>query len=243
MAILRKNNKQRYTTFLHDITLDENLSLKDFGLLIKLLSLPDDWEFSEKGLEKIFKKDGQTSIRTALKNLEKYGYLQRTRKRDENGRVIGIEWYVYEESQGIDFTENPHFENHSLVNHSLEIPSCVNHKQYNIKESNTKKSKIKESNIKREEPPRKTFGEYKNVYLSDNEYNQLKEEFSDGECESIIERISEYQERMGKQYKNHFLTIRKWGKEDREKASFGSVKNTSYNFDTMLTIDDIFMGS
>ena len=53
MAILRKENKQRYTTILHEITVDENLSLKDLGLLIKLLSLPDDWEFTEKGLETI----------------------------------------------------------------------------------------------------------------------------------------------------------------------------------------------
>ena len=130
MAILRKKNKQRYTTFLHDITLDENLSLKDFGLLIKLLSLPDDWEFSEKGLEKIFKKDGQASIRTALKNLEQYGYLQRIRTRDEKGRVSNVEWHIYEESQGIDFRKKPHLENPSL-----DTPSWVNHKEYNIKEN------------------------------------------------------------------------------------------------------------
>jgi len=152
MAILRKTNKQKYTTILHSVTLDSNLSLKDLGLLVKLLSLPDNWEFSEKGLEKILKKDGQTAIRTAIKNLEKYGYLKRVRTRDERGKVAGVEWYIYEEPQPINEGENPHFENHSLDN-----PNWVNHPQYNIKESNIKESNInivKESKKEKNAPKR-----------------------------------------------------------------------------------------
>lgn len=155
MAILRKTNKERYTTFLHSISLDENLSLKDFGLLIKLLSLPDDWKFSEKGLEKILKKDGQTSIRTAVKNLEKYGYLRRERVREKNGQVSDVVWYIYEEPQIDNPPEKPEntekepdFENHNLDVCDIKKPDCENHnwesrKQYNINKYNinTKKSK------------------------------------------------------------------------------------------------------
>lgn len=147
MAILRKNNKQKYTTILHDITLDPNLSLKDLGLLVKLLSLPDNWEFSEKGLETILKKDGQTSIRTAIKNLEKFGYLKRERVRDEFGRVLGVEWYIFEEPQ---INGSPNFENHNL-----DIPNCEKHKQYNINRYNINRYNInsvskKESNAETE---------------------------------------------------------------------------------------------
>lgn len=156
MAILRKTNKQRYTTFLHSISLDENLSLKDFGLLIKLLSLPDDWKFSEKGLEKILKKDGQTSIRTAVKNLEKYGYLRRERVREKNGQVSDVVWYIYEEPQIGNPPEEPEntekepdFENHNLDVCDIKNPDCENHnwesrKQYNINKYNINIKKSKE---------------------------------------------------------------------------------------------------
>ena len=88
MAILRKCNKEKYTTILHSITTDTRLSLKDLGLLVKLLSLPDNWNFSEKGLEQILEQDGQVSIRTAIKNLEKCGYLKRVRVRGEKEKWL-----------------------------------------------------------------------------------------------------------------------------------------------------------
>lgn len=134
MAILRKSNKERYTTILQSITMDKRLSLKDLGLLVKLLSLPDNWNFSEKGLAKILEQDGQTSIRTAIKNLEEYGYLTRKRERDETGKIIGVEWIITEEPTTIKEVENPRLENHNLDNPNLET-----HPQYNTKEYNTKK--------------------------------------------------------------------------------------------------------
>lgn len=183
MAILRKTNKERYTTFLHSISLDENLSLKDFGLLIKLLSLPDDWKFSEKGLEKILKKDGQTSIRTAIKNLEKYGYLRRERIREKNGQVGDVIWYIYEEPQVDNPPEKPEdepdFENHNqddcdiknpdFENHSWEKSSCETHKQYNIKEYN-----IKEYNTKTKEDV---------ITNNEKKFDNIIENFCDGNCE------------------------------------------------------------
>ena len=55
--------------------MDKRLSLKGKGLLCQLLSLPDDWEFSEKGLVAIV-KDGSTSLRSALEELEKCSKLR-----------------------------------------------------------------------------------------------------------------------------------------------------------------------
>ena len=96
MAILRKGNKGRYTVIPQSITTDTRLSLRDLGLLVKLLSLPDDWEFSEKGVHKIISNDGMRSIRAGLNKLETLGYLRRERRRDEKGRLTSVEWYVFE---------------------------------------------------------------------------------------------------------------------------------------------------
>ena len=159
MPILRKNNKEKYTVIPQNIILDNNLSLKDFGLLVKLLSLPDNWDFSVTGLEKIFAQDGKTSITTGLKNLEKYGYLSRTRKRDESGKYVDVEWIIREIPTN-KIVENPESENQDLGNHAEENPPQSNTKESNTKESNintiynntTEKKEIEKKNNKKNIP-------------------------------------------------------------------------------------------
>lgn len=127
MAILRKNNHEKYTVVDNEIVRDDRLTLKSFGLLIKLLALPDNWEFSEKGLETIF-KDGLTSIRSGLKDLEKLGYLKRTRARDEKGRMTNVEWIIFEKPLVPPKSHFPIMDSRSLENST----------QYNTNISNTK---------------------------------------------------------------------------------------------------------
>lgn len=138
MAILRKNNKEQYTTIPQGLLRDERLSLKDIGLLVSMLALPDNWKFSENGLEAIFKNDGQASIRTGLKNLEYAGYLHRKRERGADGKITAVTWYLYDEPIAHPEYRKPHLENPSVV-----IPSLENPPQSNTKQSNTKESKTK----------------------------------------------------------------------------------------------------
>ncbi len=90
-----KQLSQGFTTIPNSIFMDKRLSLKGVGMLCKLLSLPPNWEFSEVGLTKIM-KDGKDSVKSALKELETFGYLQRERVRDENGKLRGSIYHVYE---------------------------------------------------------------------------------------------------------------------------------------------------
>jgi hypothetical protein len=138
VAILRKNNKEQYTTIPQGILRDERLSLKDIGLLVCMLSLPDNWKFSENGLEAIFKNDGQASIRTGLKKLEEAGYLHRERERGADGKIGSVTWYLYDEPLLHPECYNPRLENPSVDNPSLENPPQSNTKESNTKESNTK---------------------------------------------------------------------------------------------------------
>ena len=144
MAILRKTNKEQYTSIPQDIFRDKRLSLKDIGLLTCMLSLPDNWEFSENGLEAIFPNDGITSIRTGLKKLEQTGYLSRKRKHGGKGKFAGVVWYL-SDTPSLGF---PKLDNPKLDNPKLEKPSVENQPQSNTKESNTKESNTKESNTK-----------------------------------------------------------------------------------------------
>ena len=139
-----------------------------------MLSLPDNWSFSENGLVAIFPKDGQTSIRSGLKELEQQGYLVRNRTRDDHGRISRVEWILY---------DYPHFENHNLVNHSLENRNLENQPQLNTKQSNTKQSNTDELNTesKRERKPTQ---------------NELAERFQSNElADAVIDWLSYKKER------------------------------------------------
>lgn len=83
---------------------DERLSWKAKGLLVYLLSKPDDWTIMISDLIKRA-KDGRDSIYAGLKELEVTGYLSRRRDRDENGKFLPIEYTVYETPQHRDLIE------------------------------------------------------------------------------------------------------------------------------------------
>ena len=180
MAILRKSNKERYTTILQSITTDSRLSLKDLGLLVKLLSLPDNWNFSERGLAKILEQDGQTSIRTAIKNLENYGYLKRVRTHDEKGKVTGVEWIVNEDPETKKECENPRLENPNM-----DFPNLETQPQYNTKELNTNElSTNSKKERKKKEQPKQIHTDNKENKKNNTcrkTYDQIIEEYTDNE--------------------------------------------------------------
>ena len=74
---------------------DRRLTYKAKGLLSEMLSLPPDWDYTLTGLA-LIANDGIDSVRSAVKELEKYGYLVRFQRRDEHGRMSVNEYAVYE---------------------------------------------------------------------------------------------------------------------------------------------------
>ena len=75
---------------------DKRLSLRAAGLLSKILSLPPEWDYTVSGLVKIT-SDGVDSVRSAIRELEKFGYITRKQLRDERGRMAQNEYHVYED--------------------------------------------------------------------------------------------------------------------------------------------------
>ena len=96
MGIFRVEKVKDYTTISNYHLRDKNLSLKAKGLLTLILALPEDWNFTIRGLSAIC-KEGAESIGTALKELEKGGYLVRKRVRGIDGRMSDTEYNFYEE--------------------------------------------------------------------------------------------------------------------------------------------------
>lgn len=80
MAVFRVEKTKDFTIMSNHHLRNTELSLKAKGLLSLMLSLPEDWDYTTKGLAHIC-KDGVDSITTALKELERHGYLTRQRLR------------------------------------------------------------------------------------------------------------------------------------------------------------------
>lgn len=95
MAVFRVEKTKDFTIMSNHHLRNTELSLKAKGLLSLMLSLPEDWDYTTKGLAHIC-KDGVDSITTALKELERHGYLTRQRLRYDNGQLGDIEYTIHQ---------------------------------------------------------------------------------------------------------------------------------------------------
>ena len=137
MSVFRVNKNSNYTVMSNNHFKEKNMSLKAMGLLSLMLSLPQDWDYSIAGLSKIC-NDGKDSIRSALKELEDFGYLKRTQDFDEERKFKGYVYDIYEEplEKNADF---PLSENPTTANPMTENQTQLNTKELNTKELSTNK--------------------------------------------------------------------------------------------------------
>ena len=146
MAVYRVNKTRGYTVMANFHLRDKNLSLKAVGLLSKMLSFNDGWKFSTRGLAAIC-KEGPDAILTALRELEKNGYLVRHQERNANGRMGSMIFEIYEEPQEVlPDTEKPHTENPDTVNPVTEQPHTEKSAQRNMEQVITQEENINSSN-------------------------------------------------------------------------------------------------
>lgn len=131
MSVFRINKTQNYTVMSNHHFKEKKMSLKAKGLLSLMLSLPDDWDYSISGLATL-SKDGKDSIMSALAELEKFGYLTRTRLTNEKGQFAGIEYNIFEIPQ----PQNPISEKSNSENENSENPNSENRAQLNTNLTN-----------------------------------------------------------------------------------------------------------
>ncbi|MCF0228695.1 MAG: helix-turn-helix domain-containing protein, partial [Parasporobacterium sp.] len=130
MSVFRVEKNKNYTVMSNFHLRDKNLSLKTKGLLSVMLSLPEDWDYTEAGLAYIT-GEGKDSIKKCLRQMEEFGYLKRQRIRDDNGRLGGTEYTIYEvpETDNSPEAENPTLVKPTQVQPSLEQPALENQQQ------------------------------------------------------------------------------------------------------------------
>ena len=145
MAVFRVERNKGYTVMSNHHLRNKELSLKAKGLLSQMLSLPEDWDYTLAGLSQIT-RDKIDAIREAIKELERAGYIVRSRERDEKGRLRGADYVIFEQPQTEPILDLPTLENPTLEKPTLEKPTLENPTQLNKDIQKTDLSKKEKRN-------------------------------------------------------------------------------------------------
>lgn len=193
MAVFRVHKNKNYTTMSNYHLQDKNLSLKAKGLLSLMLSLPNNWDYSVRGLEKICTETKDT-INGILNELERNNYLVRTRIYC-NGKISHWEYNIYE--------NNLHPKNQDIEKQDIEnydINKILNNKKLNNKKE-----------IYKEKPTLEEIKDYcLNVRHNKVDYKKFYDYFTEGN----------WFDSKGNKVKNWKQKIITWEKNTTDKKEF-----------------------
>ena len=210
MAVFRIERTRDYTVMSNHHLRDKALSLKSKGLLSMMLSLPEDWNYTTRGLAKIC-KEGVDAIGGALRELEAAGYIVRHQMRDRQGRISDTEYVIYEQPQPKEpDTPQPDTASPDTENPYLDSPDTEKPAELNIEKSKTQKSNTQGASTDsipfREtaaaRPPERKgrdamsveeMQSYRDLVLENIEYDHLCREFATyrEDLDEIVELIVE----------------------------------------------------
>ena len=149
MSVFRVEKNKGYTVMSNHHLRNHTLSLKAKGLLSQMLSLPDDWDYTLQGLAQI-NKESIDAIREAVRELERAGYIKRSRERDKRGCLRGTVYTIYEQPRTEPTPEEPTqalptLDHPTLEKPMLDFPTLENPMQLNTKGKNKEKQNTDQS--------------------------------------------------------------------------------------------------
>jgi len=163
---------------------DTKLSWKAKGLLCYMLSMPDNWKFYETELVR-HADDGQSALRSALRELQEVGYIVKRVIRDEKGRIVEHETLVFERP-------HPDYENPHLDNPQSGKPHTTNN---NMTNNNITNKDITD----KENKTSNKFDAHSFSFFNIVKENGCVENFED-ESEAVHQFIQEYRIRLDKDH-------------------------------------------
>ena len=191
MSVFRVEKNKGYTVMSNHHLRNHTLSLKAKELLSQMLSLPDDWDYTLQGLAQI-NKESIDAIREAVRELERAGYIKRSRERDERGCLRGTIYTIYEQpqtqpepekpAQAVPALVQPTLEKPMLDSPALENPTQLNTKRKNKERQNTDPSitdsipfpsGFPETSTQKRTEAKDAFESYRKLILENIDYDIL----------------------------------------------------------------------
>ena len=206
MPVFRIERTHDYTVMSNHHLKNPQLSLEAKGLLSMMLSFPDEWNYSERGLASIC-KEGVDAIHSAIKELEAARYMERHQLRGKGGRILDTEYIIYEKPRVPDMA-SPDTGNPDMAPPDADEPVPENPGELNTEKPNTKKSKTQVFSTQSFSPPAPslhededgmTDGITEKCEIRDQiEYESLLEEYSREQVDELVELMLEVQMNRGK---------------------------------------------
>ena len=204
MAVFRVEKDKGYTTMSNHHLNNKAISLKAKGLLSQMLSLPDNWDYTLRGLAFI-NKESLDAVRTAVLELEQQGYIVRQQTRTAAGKLASIEYTIYERPQETPLRsdkpclENPNTDNPMTGKPYTENPTQLNTNRIITKKQNTDLSNIHPSIYPEALPPsdgmdgidKTAMAVYEEIIKENVEYNILCERYGQERMDEIVALILE----------------------------------------------------
>ena len=182
MSVFRVEKTKGYTVMSNHHLRNHTLSLKAKGLLSQMLSLPEDWDYTLQGLAQI-NKESIDAIREAVRELERAGYIKRSRERDERGCLRGTVYTIYEQPHAEPTPEEPTQEKPMLDLPTLENPTQLNtestkkrkrrRKDLSITDSIPFPSGFPDAPTQKRTEAKETFESYRELILENIDYDVL----------------------------------------------------------------------
>ncbi len=196
MPVKRETPIQDYTKISNGLFRNRSLSLKAKGLMSLILSLPENWQFTVKGLAQL-SKDGQDSVRSALRELEARGYITRHRERSAQGRLLQANYTIVQNpalewtdslpcSDGLSEQKVPLQENPPEVRPSEEMPA---QSITNVSITNQLITKLSNPILSTEMGLDEKRKQYRDFLYANLEYDLLKNDrtIDQGQLDSMVE--------------------------------------------------------
>ena len=196
MAVFRVDKNRNYTVMSNYHLRDTSLSLKAIGLLSKMLSLTDEWDYTTRGLAAIC-KEGVDAIGAALKELEIRGYLVRRQLRDARGRITDTEYTIYEQPHtplpgtACPDTEKPDMDSPDTDTPYPEKPAQLSKDQTSPEKRKTDEFMTDESNPVPSSPPTPMGGKGQDGMRMRERYRQIILENIDYDILAQNERLDQ----------------------------------------------------
>lgn len=207
---IKAKKETNYTVLDNTFIQDTRLSWKAKGVMTYLLSLPDDWVIHLSEIER-HATDGKDSLRSAINELKKYGYILTEQKKDASGRFCESVYTVYEKPK-IPYAEKPLAENPYTEKPLAENPPLqnTNNTKYEIIQStkstkecaldcsktknlvNTFFEKITKHNQEQTEPKKKIPISQNMIAFAQKEGRLILDYVKNEDTETVLEALDNY---------------------------------------------------
>ena len=242
MNKVARRKTSKYTTISNVFLRDKNLSLKAKGFLTVVMALPDDWDFSIKGICSIL-KEGKSSIYGVVQELKENRYCKTTAYRDEKGLILGLDYMFYEEP----YEEEPQQDNPHTENRDMDNMPQLNTKDEKV--NNRTKDLPKEERIDKSIPKKKADNDVdefvdrmyalypakcpkRGAYLGKSQKDKVKiksllKTYSESDIEFVIRW--EIAQKYNKAYMLNFSTFLNNFPDPTQIDGYNKLNNTSTN--------------